>query len=459
MRKTILLCMILSAAILGFMSCNDKNDEFDDVGTSSILSFTGPEQVYMGDSIAFSFELTSSGPRPNQAKVQVYYGEQLVSERFLLTDQPGNYSGKVAFPFLKDIPDGGEVDVVLRTQNERFASDTRTHTVVVNRPQFPYLLLRTSEGDEYRMTPVPGKTFEYEYSNPELPVGLNAYIVAPKYGENGKEMVFGNLDGKVALGTTANIEFELTYEFKVSFNTETFKADPAVIFALNGTEFTKVDDTHFKVDGTFTKGQEITVTGLKEDYVNYWVDPTWFEIKAGKGGTVLVFRGIDGTYRFTCDRGLKYFNVEPIDANGALAKTNSDGTGAVWCIGDTNIGKPSYAKNNINWTPSKGFALCPVESNVYELILRKGTTINTMNFKFFGQKDWGVEFNQNSYTANPQPTVGAEFLRINSTDGNLRDGSTVLRAGMYYKIRLFTSPSTKGRIEVYELGSTIPEVE
>lgn len=460
MRKTILLCMMLSAVIFGFMSCNDKNDEFDDVGTSSILSFTGPEKAYMGDSIDFSFELTSSGPRPNQAKVQVYYGEQLVSERFLLTDQPGAYSGKVAFPFLKDIPDGGEVDVVLRTQNERFASDTRTHTVVVNRPQFPYLTLVTSEGEEYRMDPVPGKPFEYAVEDTNLPIDLQAYIVAPKYGENGKELTFGNVDGSVALNVTDFIRFELnTATYRVEFNTETYKADPAVMFAMNGLEFTKVTDTEYRIEGEFTKGQEITVTGLitlNKNWTDFWIDPSWFNIKQGSEGRVLVFRGTTGKYRFTCDTNRNYLYMEVMNGT-ALATTNSDGTGGVWCIGDGNIGKPSYQKNNINWTPNKGFCLCPVEPNVHEVILRKGTTINTINFKFFAQKNWGVEFTASKYKS-PAVSVGGQFLQVNASDGNLKAGSTVLAAGKYYKIRLTVTEGMMGQIEVTELDE-IAEVE
>ncbi len=36
----------------------------------------------MGDSITFDFEVKSGGVKINQAKVQLYYGEEMVSEAF-----------------------------------------------------------------------------------------------------------------------------------------------------------------------------------------------------------------------------------------------------------------------------------------------------------------------------------------------------------------------------------------
>ena len=126
-------------------TCNDKNNEFDNTGTSSAISLTGPDTAYMGDSITFTFKVSSEGIHLNQSKVQLWFGETIVSERIMTTPTPGEYSGKLFIPFMKNIPDG-EVTVKLRVQNERFANDTIGKNIQIIRPQFPKLILRDAQG-------------------------------------------------------------------------------------------------------------------------------------------------------------------------------------------------------------------------------------------------------------------------------------------------------------------------
>lgn len=120
MRKLILLCSMMSAGLFSITSCDDANDEFDDKGSCSILSFTGQESAYMGDSIAFSFQVASQGVPLNQAKVQLLFDENIVSERFLSVGENNTYSAKLFVPFLANVPDG-TAKVVVYAQNERFA--------------------------------------------------------------------------------------------------------------------------------------------------------------------------------------------------------------------------------------------------------------------------------------------------------------------------------------------------
>ena len=56
----------------------------------------------MGDSITFDFEVKSGGVKINQAKVQLYYGEEMVSEAFYSLKADGKYSGKVLAPYQKN---------------------------------------------------------------------------------------------------------------------------------------------------------------------------------------------------------------------------------------------------------------------------------------------------------------------------------------------------------------------
>lgn len=59
-----------------------------------------------GDSIAFSFQVASQGVPLNQAKVQLLFDENIVSERFLSVGENNTYSAKLFVPFLANVPDG-----------------------------------------------------------------------------------------------------------------------------------------------------------------------------------------------------------------------------------------------------------------------------------------------------------------------------------------------------------------
>lgn len=456
MTKPILLCLMMVAGILCSTSCNDKNDEFDDKGSSSILSLTGPETAYMGDSIAFDFQISSQGVRLNQSKVQLLFGETVVSERFVLTPDAGSYSGKVLIPFMKNIPDG-EVTVKLRVQNERFANAIAEKTIQIIRPQFPKLILRDAEGHTYDMLPVTGKPHTYTVTA-TFPSELYATIEAPKYKDAGNAMVFGSVDGKITNGVTDLINFsaDLDGEYEVTFNTLTYEGTPFIKFAMNDIEFEKVDDTRFKVETDFTQGQEIVITGLKADYANYWINPGFFDIVKGTNGKILRFRGRDGKYRLTVDKTLKYFRVEVMNG-GALADLNK-GDDVIWTIGDGNIGQPSYTKNGINWsTGEKVICLAPIGNGKHQMVLKAGETIkvDNINFKFFYQKGWGGEFTADKISV----ADGSPWFAVNASDGNIKKGNASLQNGKYYIITIDISAGpTKAKMYVEE-AEDFPEVD
>ena len=68
MRNRFLLGM-MALSLIGMTSCKDEIDQFDDHGSSTIVSFVGSEKAYMGDSITFDFEGKIGGVKINQAKV------------------------------------------------------------------------------------------------------------------------------------------------------------------------------------------------------------------------------------------------------------------------------------------------------------------------------------------------------------------------------------------------------
>lgn len=195
---------MMTFCLVGTTSCKDEIDQFDDHGNSSIVSFQGSDKAYMGDSISFDFEVKSSSVKINQAKVQLYYGEEMVSEALYMLKADGKYSGKVLVPFLKNTPDG-DAKVILRVQNERFAADSREMTVAIERPKYQTLRLVAADGTEYAMMPVKGK--EYEYSaRAKFPAEMEASIVLPAYSDGsnnpyltGNEIRFGMDNGRISM--------------------------------------------------------------------------------------------------------------------------------------------------------------------------------------------------------------------------------------------------------------------
>lgn len=462
MKKHYLQCLML-IGLIGVSSCNDKNDEFDDEGTATIVSLDAPASAYMGDSIAITFKVADDGEVAlATSKIQLLYGEEIVSERIMLTGQPGEYTGKVLVPFLKNIPDG-DATLKLRLKNARYAPDVKDADIAVSRPQFPYLILKVADGRELHMTPTSGKPNQYAVTA-NFSSEQSAYIVAPKYGENGNEMPFGNADGKITNGISNNIEFtsDTDGEYQITFNTMTFEGTPFIKFALNEQEFNKRDDDHWYVDMDLQQGQEIQITGLKSDYANYWIDPTFFDVKKNSNRKVLKFRAMDGKYRVTVNKNLKYFNVDMLNGTSLSTFNKDKGEGALWMLGGGGIGKPSFGSNGINWGPNDDKSICValLKKGQYQIILEAGRVLNTgdVNFKYFGQNGWGMEMNSSLITTT------SPFVRINSgssDDGNIFGGSQPFVSGKFYILTLnlpANFPSAPSVLTIEEVD-TLPEVE
>lgn len=455
MKKTYVLASLLCSAMLGVISCNDTNEEFEEKGKCSIVHFQGPEQAYMGDSITFQFEVSGGGDVDlNQSKLQLYYGDKIVSERIIVTPKSGEYTGKLLVPFIKNMGDS-EVNLKLRLQNTRFTNVVSEKKIVVMRPQFPKLILRDNNGQTYDM--LPSKDNPYEYSVTDyFPSELYATIEAPKYGENGNDIVFGSSDGKITNGTSFPINFTADIDgiYTVTFNTLTFEGAPFVKFAMNDIEFTKVDELHFKIETELKQGQDIQITGLKADYENYWVNPAFFRKVKGTEGRTLRFMGRDGLYRLTVDKNVKYFRVEVMNAAGTDIADLRNGDDVIWCIGGGGIGQPSYGSNPVNWTPGdKVICLAPIGNGKHQLVLEPGVTINKydVNFKFFFQRNWGEEFKSARLTM----LSGFDWFRINpgpNDDGNIMGTGTLLKDGYYYVLTVDMSEGyDKSKFSVEEV--------
>lgn len=451
---------LMAACVLSLSSCNDKNDQFDDKGSSQVVSIVAPSQVYMGDSIEVKYSIKSNDFRANQSKVQLYVGENMVSERMMTTPADGDYATKLYIPYTKGTEDQ-EVTIKVRTQNERFASATKEEKVQLTRPKFDKLYLVDSEGKRHEMTPSASDPYLYSVTD-VFPSELFATIEVPAYGENGNPMVFGYSDGSIANGVSDLINFSADTDgrYTVTFNTKTYEGTPFIKFAVNGSEFVKVDDNTYNVVGEFQQGQDIEITGLKDDYPNYWINPTFFDVIKGTNGKKLRFRGQTGMYRISCDKSKKYFRVLPLGSDGTSLANLANGEPGVWVIGDGNIGCPSYKTNKSNWGPKESNAIpfCPMGNNIYELILLAGTNINpgNINYKCFYQNGWGSEFTYGNYASceGMQP-----YFLVNPSDGNIKKGNSGITSGKYYRLTMDLTNGPKKAVLSCHEEDEIPEVE
>ena len=106
-------------------------------------------------------------------------------------------------------------------------------------------------------------------------------------------------------------------------------------------------------------------------------------------------------------------------------KLNADGTGAVWIIGNEGINKPTWDAVNHGWWTGTASDVCltPIKDKVYQITLTVGKQLRAsdVNFKFFGQPDWGTEFHgkDGDYVL----TTDSEIFGVG--DGNSHDNGNI----------------------------------
>ena len=140
--------------------------------------------------------------------------------------------------------------------------------------------------------------------------------------------------------------------------------------------------------------------------------------------------------------------VYPVNDEGKPATMQADGTGSIWIIGSECVNKPllTSANNKSWWTdPDWDQCMAPIAKGVYRITLTIGQQLSAkdVNFKFFGQPTWGIEFNGQG--GDYHLDSDNEWFRVNAADsdnGNifLKDGA-VLNDGDTF---IFTIDLTAG---------------
>ncbi|PPL01666.1 DUF5125 domain-containing protein [Parapedobacter indicus] len=384
--KNPIITLFLLAGFLAMNAC--KKEEQKAPGNPVLNTKTEFASAYFGDSLQFTVGVSDDARIPlSTLKARLYYSDELVSETVIRTKAEGDYTGKIYIPYYADVPNG-TATLKLVLQNINFTIREETYELPLERPDYPYVTLVAADDTEYRME----RTGLYMYTaSTSFPAKVNGYIKTPAYGQNGNELTFGWVENAIKEGSTSNIPFSNAFSgnYSITFNTLNYEASPFIIaYAINQTVMDRVDDNTYQVDLALNHEEPVVIDGF-EDLDAWWIDPDYFARDASGN---LLFQPKAGNYRITADFNREYFIVEALNGSD-LATLQTDGSGAVWIIGE-GIGKPSVATNAVGWTTEKALCMAPVADKTYQITVVAGTTVTSdnINFKFFHQKGWGGEF-------------------------------------------------------------------
>ncbi|WP_352422532.1 DUF5125 domain-containing protein [Proteiniphilum sp.] len=382
--------MFASVISFGVLSCSDDVKEPQQGGNPTMQIEDQFANVHFGDLLPFEVSVSDNLPLSTLTAI-LYFGEEEVSKTIIRTKENGKYSGTVAVPYGKNIPDGAATlkFTLINTTMKKVSQEV---TVPVTRAPYPYLILVTADAS-YPMLPT-GQPNEYAATESFPSTELPAYIKTPVVDSKGREIIFGwdEGEGGITEGATTDISF-VSREggvYSVTFNARTFEASPFFELVLNEKKMEMINKENYQLDINLETGDEIVLEGLTD----WWVDPDFFAREDDK----VTFIATDGKYRIIANPNLNYLKVEAMTGND-LATLQPDGTGAIWIIGD-NIGKPSVAENAVGWNTDKAICMVAIGDKKYQMTVVGGETISTedINFKFFHQKGWGGEFSNETLT-------------------------------------------------------------
>ena len=442
--KYIALSLLVAASTT---ACKDDPElQTTDIGPEMTVVSVDASGVY-GGKVDFEVAMTDRYPL-STLKAQIFFDDEMVAEEVIRTKTDGTYKGAVTLPFYKNIPDG-EATLRLVGQNIRFGQTTVERPLAVSRPKPAYLNFVLNDV-EYRMEPT-GNDYEYAVTD-DFPQKPQGYISTPELDDAGSVVTFG-YDTETA-GIVADSTDPIPYansnagEFTITFNLKTFEGSPFIKLLFDGTEMTMLDNDNYYIVTTLTQNQAYTLTGVA-DFADWNVDLDFFERKNASNPEELSFLPMTGMYKVTANFKHSYLKIEAMKSATELATLNDDGSGAIWAIGGTEVGKPTL-KNAYGWSPEDGgMCLARVADKKYQLTLVAGISINasSFDFKFFHQKTWGGEFGGKDIT------TASDIVKI-SDSGNLGlvEGKTLDLGGIYRFTVDVTGGNTAAVLTVEKIG-------
>lgn len=402
-------------------SCSD--DEKEGEGSPVIVA-ENLQPAMFGDSITLKVNCSDEAGIPlSTLKAQLCYGDEVVNNVTLRTKTEGEYTVKLYAPFYKNVPDG-EAEVRLTLQNIRLAISTQTVTVDLSRPHYEYVTLMASDGNQYRLTPDASDPYLFKGTVTSSSRNVTGYILTPSTGTDNVPQTFGQGTEGVTQGVTDNLTFSSTSAgtFDVWFNVLTYEFGPQSDIPV--ITLTDADGANVYV-GEFTQNAVYEITGSDKFAEDSWYyDPDFFQ--KNSDGT-FTFLPMSGMYTLKADFTNGGFRVWQMADTENTATLSADGSGALWVIGSDCICKPTYAQiSGQGWWTDTDHALClaPIKDKVYQITLTIGKQLqadgSNLNFKFFGQAGWGIEF---------KGSGGTYYLTTDSNIFAVGDGTTEYQGG------------------------------
>ena len=375
--------LLLSAALFMLTSCIDEDYKNIVQQGDPLIGVNALGNAQMGETVNFTVNCTDkTGERLSTLKAELLFTDEAVDATTIRTKEAGDYSVSLNVPYLQYIPNG-EAKVRLTLQNVTTSTTIVEVPLTVERPHFSDLQFITADSTVYQMTE--GDDYLYTVTVPTAESTFKGYFMT----RDGKYS-FGSNGSEIELGQRGNIDFVTnnTGDVLVSFNTCDYTFGPNEEITIQPLNFTEAENV---ITRQMQQGREYTIGGIVAD--DWYIDPDFFELNDDGN---YVFRAIDGTYTLTAYGNYKFVQVYSGTASEP-STLQTDGTGAIWVIGGNGINKPFLStKNNNGWWTGTEWdqATAQIKEKVYQITLTVGKQLSAtdVNFKFFGQPNWGIEF-------------------------------------------------------------------
>lgn len=408
-----IIALIIAVPLLA--ACSDDETT---TGKPVITVSTERLSAAMGDSIDYSVNCSSStGTALSTLKAELCYGGEVVATQTLRTKTEGAYSGRIQAPFYRSIPNG-TAELRFTLQDVSLATAEKSLEVDIQRPKFKSIDFVCADGQTYAMTPSTGNPYLFTTTINALSTVTKGHFKAPAVGKTHEPLVFGWNGKEVALGNDGDITFtsEAAGDVEISFDTRYFEYGPTYEAKVTLVQFAATGETQVL---NMSQGKFYQFEGTPEMKSDEWYyDPDF--LSRNNDGT-FTFKALTGSYSFTADFDKKYFRIHPLGEDGKPASLQPDGTGCIWLIGSEGMNKPTWKAINHGWWTGVdvNVAMAPIADKVYQVTLTIGKQLNAkdVNFKFFGQANWGVEFGKptnDHYLVTDNP-----YFKVKEEDGNI----------------------------------------